>query len=100
MTVRMIGFISTSVTHSLLITLKYMLYSAIADLHTFQFTVVHALGFSVFNSRLLATDLNTETITTNIAHKIFQSHFKFSQADFLYSSVLHSCASATAISLS
>jgi hypothetical protein len=33
----------------LLITLKY---SAIADLHAFQFTVAHALGFSVFTSRL------------------------------------------------
>jgi hypothetical protein len=42
----------------LLITLKY---SSIADLHDFLFTVAHALGLSVFNSRLLATDLNTET---------------------------------------
>jgi hypothetical protein len=42
----------------LLITLKY---SVIADLHTFQFTVAHALGFSVFSNRFLATDLNTET---------------------------------------
>jgi hypothetical protein len=32
-------------------------YSAIAHLHTFQFTVTHALGFSVFSSRNLATDL-------------------------------------------
>jgi hypothetical protein len=32
-------------------------YSAIADLHTSQFTVTHALGFSVFTSRILATDL-------------------------------------------
>jgi hypothetical protein len=46
----------------LLITLKY---GAIADLHTFQFTVAHALGFSVSSSRLLATDLNTETSTSN-----------------------------------
>jgi hypothetical protein len=41
-----------------LITLTY---NAIADLHTFQSTVAHALGFPVFTSRLLATDLNTET---------------------------------------
>jgi hypothetical protein len=33
-------------------------YSAIADLHTFQLTVAHALGFSGFTSRLLATDLS------------------------------------------
>jgi hypothetical protein len=32
-------------------------YSAIADLHTLQSTVIHALGFSVFTSRILATDL-------------------------------------------
>jgi hypothetical protein len=32
-------------------------YSAIADLPTLQFTVTHALGFSVFTSRILATDL-------------------------------------------
>jgi hypothetical protein len=53
----MIGFISTLVK----VTLKY---SAIADLHTFQFTVAHALGFPVFTSRLLGTYLNTETSTS------------------------------------
>jgi hypothetical protein len=40
-------------------------YSAIADSCTFQFTVAHALGLSVFTSRLLATDLNTEISTSN-----------------------------------
>jgi hypothetical protein len=57
--VRMIGFISSLVTYSLLITIKYMQYSAIADLHTFQFTVAHALAFSVFISRIPATVLHT-----------------------------------------
>jgi hypothetical protein len=57
----MIGFIGTSV----MISLNYNEYSAIADLHTLQFTVAHALGFFVFTSRLLATDLNTETSTSN-----------------------------------
>jgi hypothetical protein len=33
-------------------------YRAIAILHTFQFIVTHALGFSVFTSRILATDLS------------------------------------------
>jgi hypothetical protein len=33
------------------------IYSAIADLHALQFTVTHALGFSVFTSRILATAL-------------------------------------------
>jgi hypothetical protein len=42
----------------LLITLNY---SAIAISHTLQTTVAKALGFSVSNSRLLATGLNTET---------------------------------------
>jgi hypothetical protein len=57
----MIGFISTSVT----VSLSYSQYSTIADLHTFQFTVAHTLGFSVFNSNLPATDLNTETSTSD-----------------------------------
>jgi deoxyribodipyrimidine photolyase len=51
----------TSVT----VYLNYNQYSAIADLHTIQFTVSHELGFSVFSSRLLAADLNTETSTSN-----------------------------------
>jgi hypothetical protein len=53
----MIGFSSNSATSSL----NYHQYSAIADLHTFQSTVAHALGSSVSTSRLLAMDLNTET---------------------------------------
>jgi hypothetical protein len=39
-------------------TRNYRQYSAIAILHTSQFTVTHALGFSVFISRILATDLS------------------------------------------
>jgi hypothetical protein len=35
----------------------YRQYSAIADLHTLQFTVAHEIGFSVFTSRIQATDL-------------------------------------------
>jgi hypothetical protein len=53
---------STSVT----ISLNYSQYSAIADLHNLQFTVAHELGFSVSTSRLLATDLNTETSTSDL----------------------------------
>jgi hypothetical protein len=66
----MIGYISISVTHCRLITLKHRQYSAIADLHTLHFTFVHALGFQVFTSRLLATDLNTETITVSVDHTL------------------------------
>jgi hypothetical protein len=40
------------------------MYSAIADLHNLQFTVAHALGFSAFTIRPLATDFNTETSTS------------------------------------
>jgi hypothetical protein len=49
----MIGFIDTLYT-PVGTTINY---SAIADLHTLQFTVTHALGYSVFTSRILATDL-------------------------------------------
>jgi hypothetical protein len=44
-------------------------YSAISHLHHLQFTIAHALGFSLSTSRLVATDLNTETTTG--------SHFKY-----------------------
>jgi hypothetical protein len=47
------------------VTLITLIYSDIADLHTFQFTAAHAVGFQVFTSRLPATDLNTETRTSN-----------------------------------
>jgi hypothetical protein len=60
--VQMIGFISSWVTHSLLITLKY---SAVTDLHNLHHTVAHTLGIFIFTSRLPATDLNTETTTVS-----------------------------------
>jgi hypothetical protein len=56
----MIGY-CTSVTSSL----NRTYYSAIADLLTFQSIIAHALGFSVFTSRLLATDLNIHIVTSN-----------------------------------
>jgi hypothetical protein len=37
-------------------------YSATFDLHTLQFTVTHALGFSVLTSRILATDFTTVSL--------------------------------------
>jgi hypothetical protein len=43
--------------HLIYTTPDYRQYSAIADLHTLKFTFTHALGFSVFTSRILATDL-------------------------------------------
>jgi hypothetical protein len=46
-------------------------YSAIADLHTLQFTVSHELMFSVFTSRILAMELQ-------LSHCHFESHMKSS----------------------
>jgi hypothetical protein len=45
--------------------------SAAADLLTLQFTVTHALGFSVFINRIQATDLSQ-------SHCHFKSHMKSS----------------------
>jgi hypothetical protein len=45
--------------------------SAIGNLHPSQFTVTHALGFSVLTSRNLVTDLSQ-------SHCTFQSHMKSS----------------------
>jgi hypothetical protein len=50
---------------------KYRQYSAIAILHTFKFTVPHALGFSVLTSHIPATDLSQY-------HCNFKSHVKSS----------------------
>jgi hypothetical protein len=46
-------------------------YNAISGLHTSRFTVTHALGFSVFTSRILSTDLLQY-------HCNFKSHTKSS----------------------
>jgi hypothetical protein len=50
---------------------KYWQYSAITDVHTSQFTVTRALPFSVFTSRILATDLSQP-------HCNFKSYMKYS----------------------
>jgi hypothetical protein len=57
----MIGFISTLVTSFLNHTYieRYRWFTH------FQFTIAQALGFYVFTSRFLATDLSTETSTSN-----------------------------------
>jgi hypothetical protein len=49
----------------------YRQYSAIATLHTFQFTDAHVLGLSVFTSRILATGLSQ-------SHCNLKSHAKSS----------------------
>jgi hypothetical protein len=50
-------------------TRDYRQYSAIADLQYLQLTIPHGLGFSVFNSRILATHLKQ-------SHSNFISHRK------------------------
>jgi hypothetical protein len=63
----MIGFIAPYI-----FTIRvYRQYSTIAIQHTFQFNVTHALGFSVFTSRILTTDLSQ-------SHCNFKSHVKSS----------------------
>jgi hypothetical protein len=58
----MIEFIGTSVTLSLLITINI----ALSLIYTiYSSPIAHALGFSIITSLILATDLNTETITSN-----------------------------------
>jgi hypothetical protein len=42
----------------------------IAILHTFQFTVAYALGFSVIASRILATDLS-QSHCNFVTHEVF-----------------------------
>jgi hypothetical protein len=49
-----IGCVNTLYIHT---TRDYRPYSAIVDTHTLHFTATHELGFSVFTSRILATDL-------------------------------------------
>jgi hypothetical protein len=50
---------------------NYRQYGAISLLNTFHFTVTYILGFSVFTSRILATDLSQ-------SHCNFKSHMEFS----------------------
>jgi hypothetical protein len=69
----MIGFIAPYA----FTTRDYRQYSAISMLHTFQFTVTHALGFSVFTSRILATGLSQH-------HCRFKSHVKSSYHSLIY----------------
>jgi hypothetical protein len=64
----MIGFINILYIHTVR---DYRRYSAITILHTFRFTVPHALGFSAFTSRILATDLSQ-------SHCNFNTHMKSS----------------------
>jgi hypothetical protein len=71
----MIEFIGASLQLHLVTintTHAYKQHSNIADLHTFQFTPAHALGFSISTSHCPAVDLNTEIIISN-HYEIFSS---------------------------
>jgi hypothetical protein len=52
-------------------------YSALAIPHTLQFTVTHTLGFSVFTSRILATDFNIVVIPASHKKSSMQSQIPF-----------------------
>jgi hypothetical protein len=64
----MIGFIALYTFTQLGTTRNY---GAVADLHTLRFTVTHALGYSVFTSRILATDFITVSLSLRITHEGF-----------------------------
>jgi hypothetical protein len=66
----------------------YRQHSTIADLHTLLFTVTHALGFSVFTSRILATDLSQ-------SHCNFKSHMKSFHSLIRFFSLAFGCFSRT-----
>jgi hypothetical protein len=74
----MIGFIDTYKFTEFGTTSSH---SAIAVLHTFQLTVSHALEFSIFISRILATDLSQE-LSLQITMKL-PCHFLFNHLGML-----------------
>jgi hypothetical protein len=61
-------------------------YSATTDLHILQFTVTHTLVFSVFTSRILATDL-------------YQSHCNYRTHEVFFSQP-HCCNSTELVAIS
>jgi hypothetical protein len=85
----MIGFITTSVTHALFITITSEQYSAIFHLHRLQFTVANALGFPLFStSRLRATAFNTHY--NSLTLRPLHTSLLFTEALFtIHDSILH-----------
>jgi hypothetical protein len=66
--------------------------TALCCLHYLQFTVAPALGFSVSTSRLLTTDVNIETITSNHYEVfLFSTNFPWlsSEISELYCKLYH-----------
>jgi hypothetical protein len=65
--------------HSALSMSQLQLIQRCRSFHCLQFTLAHALGFSVPTSRLLATDLNTDTITSNTYEVFWVSKLRTSR---------------------
>jgi hypothetical protein len=63
--VQKIGFLDSWVTQSLIITLKYRLYSAVSHLHQLQFIVAHTLWFSVSTSSFPVPVLDAQTVAVS-----------------------------------
>jgi hypothetical protein len=76
------GFIISWVIHLLSITLTHWQYSTISCLHQLEFIVAHELEFIVSTSRLLATDLDPQTVTVSHS-KYYTWIFFFTEALFI-----------------
>jgi hypothetical protein len=81
----MIGFIV--LTHS---ARNYKWNNDIADLRSLQFAVTHTLGFSVFTSRILATDLYQFHCNYN-TYKVFKSNDNVQLIRFYLFSIIFNC---------
>jgi hypothetical protein len=55
---------------------ELQVFTALSLIYTLQFTVTHTLGFSVFTSRILATDFNTVNISVLLNYTLQISHVK------------------------
>jgi hypothetical protein len=69
------------VTHSLVITSRCSLYSAVSHLHNLQSTVAHALGFSLSSSRS-PNNGSRRTNYNSLALQIFHVNLLFTEAVF------------------
>jgi hypothetical protein len=60
-------------------------------IYTLQFTVTHTPGFSVFSSRILATDFNTVIIAVSLNYTLEIPHVKSSRHKLSFKSQLLHC---------
>jgi hypothetical protein len=71
----MIGFIDTLHTTGTIGN-----YSITSNFLNLQFTITHKLGFSVFTSRILATDFITGSITVSLNHTLHITRYYSTQS--------------------